>query len=44
MGVRKVVRGGACNNEEWFFRTAYGGSEKPSESSPFIGLRLAQDI
>ena len=44
MGVRKVVRGGACNNEEWFLRTAYRGSEKPGEASPYIGLRLAQDI
>lgn len=44
MGVRKVVRGGSCKDDEWFLRTACRSSEKPGESSPFIGLRLAQDL
>ena len=44
MGVRRIVRGGSYQDEEWFMRNTARGHQKPGEPSPTIGLRLAQDL
>lgn len=43
MGVRRVVRGGSYQDDEWHMRNAARGHQKPSEPSPKIGFRLAMD-
>lgn len=43
MGVRRIVRGGSYQDDEWHMRNAARGHQKPSEPSPKIGFRLAMD-
>lgn len=43
MGINKVVRGGAYNDDPWHLRNAARGYNKKSEASSAIGFRLAID-
>lgn len=42
-GVRKIIRGGSCKDEQWYHRNSCRSHEKPRESNPYTGLRLAND-
>ncbi len=44
MGIRRIVRGGSCQDDDWNLRNASRGHQKPSEPSPVIGFRLAMDM
>lgn len=43
-GFQRVVRGGSCKDSEHFLRSSHRGHMRQDDSSPMVGLRLAQDI
>lgn len=43
MGINKVIRGGAYNDDPWYMRNSARGYYKRTEAAPFIGFRLALD-